>query len=184
MTDPPDSGTPVPVEGAGEAAEKEERLLLPRPPSWIPDSHGGKFRLVYVGLALLVAGAVAGFLAVILKPDPEVGPPWSAFQPNALGIAAAEEIAGFVAPRYRLSSGSQLVAVRAAPLSVQNIPVTAIAIERPPEIGGDPNIDVFAAEQSIQYVLCGLGENCAIEEGEPSRERARLLNREALELAL
>lgn len=184
MTDPPDSGTPVPVEGAGEAAEKEERLLLPRPPSWIPDSHGGKFRLVYVGLALLVAVAVAGFLAVILKPDPEVGPPWSAFQPNELGVAAAEEIAGFVAPRYRLSSGSQLVAVRAAPLAVQNIPVTAIAIERPPEIGGDPNIDVFTAEQSIQYVLCGLGENCAIEEGEPSRERARLLNREALELAL
>ena len=34
------------------------------------------------------------------------------------------------------------------------------------------------------YNLCGVGQKCSIAEGQPSEERARLLRREALELAL
>jgi hypothetical protein len=37
---------------------------------------------------------------------------------------------------------------------------------------------------SVMYSLCGLGVSCAIASGKPSRERARLVQREILELAL
>ena len=37
---------------------------------------------------------------------------------------------------------------------------------------------------SVMYNLCGVGQNCSIAEGQPSEARARLLRREALELAL
>ena len=37
---------------------------------------------------------------------------------------------------------------------------------------------------SVMYQLCGLGPKCSIAEGQPSEARARLLRREALELAL
>jgi len=40
------------------------------------------------------------------------------------------------------------------------------------------------ADNTVQYVLCGLGEGCAIATGDPTPERERLVRREALELAL
>src|SRR5262249_13824334 len=42
----------------------------------------------------------------------------------------------------------------------------------------------FPAGSDAVYYLCGLGQSCAIAEGTPSVERAQLLRREALELAL
>jgi hypothetical protein len=111
-------------------------------------------------------------------------PTWSSWYPTAEGMAGANQIAQFVGRRYRLASGDQLVGVRAGPLSVQSVRVSAIALRTAGEESGGSDISVIPAERSISYVLCGLGENCAIEGGKPTRGHERLLRREALELAL
>ena len=62
------------------------------------------------------------------------------------------------------------------------MPAAGFAI-RKPAVGGD-DFEIFEADKSIQYELCGLGEGCAIATGDPTPERERLVRREALELAL
>jgi hypothetical protein len=97
-----------------------------------------------------------------------------------------QQIADYVGAQYHLESGAQLVGVQAAPPRVQDLPIGAIATRTPAEgiTTGEPQIDVFSVDGSVVYILCGLGENCAIDEGQPSTERLRLLRRQGLELAL
>jgi hypothetical protein len=109
---------------------------------------------------------------------------WSTWYPTAEGLAGANQIAQFVGRRYRMASGDQLVGVRAGPLSVQSVRVSAIALRTAGEEGTGSDISVIPAQSSVSYVLCGLGENCAIPGGKAPRGRERLLRREALELAL
>jgi hypothetical protein len=45
-------------------------------------------------------------------------------------------------------------------------------------------VEVVDTSSAVQYVLCGFGESCSIDSGEPSEARHLLLRREALELAL
>lgn len=174
---------PVAQEAAAAPAQKA-----------VADPHRWKFHLAYVGLSLLLAGAAAGLVALLVRTDPVESAPWSEFRPVSEGLAGAQEIADYVAPRYRLATGRQLVAVRAGALSVpisvsiyggpqfvQDAPVAGIALQGPQS---EEDISFLPAQGAVQYELCGLGENCAIAEGEPTRERGRLLNREALELAL
>jgi hypothetical protein len=61
--------------------------------------------------------------------------------------------------------------------------VRAVAIQNDPE-GDTDDISIVPTDDSVMYVLCGLGERCSIREGSPSEARHRLLRREALELAL
>ena len=63
-----------------------------------------------------------------------------------------------------------------------DVPIRWVAI-RGDEAAGEED-EVVETSDSVMYVLCGTGENCAIDEGEPSADRYRLLRREALELAL
>lgn len=109
---------------------------------------------------------------------------WSTWYPTAQGLAGANQIAQFVGRRYRMASGDQLVGVRAGPLSVQDVRVSAIALRTAGVEGTGSDISVIPAARSVSYVLCGLGENCAIPGGKATRGRERLLRREALELAL
>jgi hypothetical protein len=146
--------------------------------------HRGKFRFVYLLLGVVLGAALAGLVVLLVRGGPGEGPIWSAWRPEGDDAEMAQQIAGFVGSRYRLESGSQLVAVQAAPLRVQDVPIGAIAIRRPPGLEASESIEGFPPDNTSVYILCGLGEACAIEEGEPSAERLRLLKREALELAL
>jgi hypothetical protein len=168
------------AEGAGE--RRAARALPPAA------AHGrregvfvGRFRLVYALLAVLLGAAVGGFVVLSGDTDGVSGPRWSEWQPNGSVTERPTEIARFVSRQYRLESGSQLVAVTVArPPTVQEVPVEYVALSA----GEQEDIRVLPADDTVAYVLCGLGQNCGIREGQPSVERAALLRREALELAL
>ena len=111
-------------------------------------------------------------------------PQWSAWQPTGGSTAeVATQIAEHVAPTYRLANGDQLVAITASVPKYQGVDLAAIAVQ-PLQSDVDQNIRVVDASTSIQYVMCGLGKQCAIKSGKPSAEREWLLRREAFELAL
>jgi hypothetical protein len=184
-----ESSTVVPStaeEALPPAVDVEVAADLPAPAS--PRSapaHRTKFLAVYALLAVVFAGGAAGLVALLLQPAAEAGPPWSAWAPGAVTrMDRAAEIADYVSVQYRLPSGSQLVGARAVPLVVQDIPVDAIALEEPTGTPDQNTISFVEASGGLQYILCGLGENCTIAEGESTPERGVLVNREALELAL
>jgi hypothetical protein len=185
---PADPAAPVVADPPGATASEE----APGPPSLTREpekDYRRTFRVAYLALGALVVGALAAFVVLVAKPGPAPEAAWSAWQPaGETEDDRAAEIAGRVGSAYRLPTGSQLVSVQASPLVVQDLPVSFIAIQSAPDgtLYTEENIPVFAdaPEKTVAYLLCGLGENCAIEEGEPSTERQRLLRREALELAL
>jgi hypothetical protein len=147
-----------------------------------------RFLLAYAILALLLAGAAAGFALLLMSgagggaDDGSEG--WSEWKPTATGKAGVDQIANYVGGQYKLPSGRQLVAVVADTPLVQNqIPVSTVAIDKSAGGSGE-NVTLHDTSGDYMYVLCGLGENCAITEGTASVERHRLVRREALELAL
>jgi len=172
----------------GESAA--ESAPEPSLPAKRKSPHRGRFLLAYASLGALGGVALvvgAGLLDRSQGSPRNQLPPrstWSTWYPTAEGIAGANQIAQFVGRRYRLASGDQLVGVRAGPLSVQSVRVSAIALRTAGEESGGSDISVIPAERSISYVLCGLEENCAIPNSKRMRGRERLLRREALELAL
>ena len=175
-------------------AVTSESAAEPAPPSSPPTKrkfpHRGRFLLAYAllgamgGVALVVGAGLLDRSSDSGRTDLPPRPTWSTWYPTAEGLAGANQIAQFVGRRYRMASGDQLVGVRAGPLSVQSVRVSAIALRTAGEESGGSDISVIPAERSVSYVLCGLGENCAIPNGKPTRGRERLLRREALELAL
>jgi hypothetical protein len=146
-------------------------------------SYKGRFTLVYVALGLILAGAVTFFGVIVAGGSSPAGPAWSTWKPTGSStLEKAASIAAFVSPHYRLATGgAQLVTVQAHKPEIQNIPVEEVALK-----GGSANTDykTVSAKDAVVYVLCGLGTRCSIATGTPSQERARLLRREALELAL
>jgi hypothetical protein len=169
----------------GETPAPPPGELVPRPPRVESGSYRGRFGLVYGALALLLAGAIAGFVVLVVQPGKGPEAAWSAWRPEGDDAQKQQEIADHVGAAYRLPSGQQLVSVQAAPPRVQDIPIGAIAIRRPSSgSSADQPISVLPVEGAAVYILCGLGTDCAIEEGTPSAERMRLLRRESLELAL
>jgi hypothetical protein len=148
--------------------------------------HRGRFIVAYALLAVALVVAAVAFASLLTRPEPKPAPPrpqFGQFRPTTSGLEAANQIAEFVAPRYRLPSGKQMVAVAAGPLSVQETPIPAIAIQEDAQ-GSDGDVQVVPAENAVVYSLCGLGKDCSIPEGKPSRVRSRLVRREAIELAL
>jgi len=158
--------------------------LVTRPRVEEPRSHGGRFRAAYIGLGAVFWIAVALLAVVLLSGRVHSSGSWSAWQPpSASRVAMATEIADHVAPRYHLApGGGQLVAVQAQGPVIQKVPLADVAIRG--ASGTNQDIHVDSASNSIVYVLCGLGTRCAISKGKASVARARLLRREALELAL
>jgi hypothetical protein len=109
---------------------------------------------------------------------PPLAANWSDWEPASTDLRpGAEAIADHVAGHYRLDDGDQLVGVRGSELALQGLPLS-VAL-RPTE--GDVE---FLEGDGVMYVLDGLGPNGTLSRGKPSRERGRLLRREALELAL
>lgn len=152
--------------------------------------HRVRFLLAYAllgaigGIALVLGAGLLDRSDGSARNELPPRPTWSTWYPTAEGMAGANQIAQYVGRRYRMASGDQLVGVRAGPLSVQNLRVSAIALRTAGEQSGGSDISVIPANRSISYVLCGLGENCSIEGGKPTRGQERLLRRQALELAL
>jgi hypothetical protein len=141
-----------------------------------------RFGLAYVVLAVLAALAVVVLVAVLVARD---DPPWAAWEPAATAdFARVEEIASFVANRYKLGSGAPLLSVTASPLRVQDTPVIGIVVRRPWRVLDDEQpVEVMSSQGAVTLLTCGFGESCAIE-GAPSEERGRLVRRLILETAL
>jgi hypothetical protein len=132
--------------------------------------------LVAVGVAALIGITVAVFG---ISPGGDDGPAWSAWKPSTGGLQGASEIASHVASAYR-DQGKQLVKVEANDISYKGVPLL-VALRKSPEEGGAIQVH---DEKGVLYQMCGLGVNCQIDTGKPSKERALLLRRAGLEMAL
>jgi hypothetical protein len=146
-----------------------------------PSEYAPRFQfmtgaLVAIGIAALIAITVA---IVGISPGGDSGPAWSSWKPSTGGLQGATEIAGHIAGAYR-DQGKQLVKVDANDISYKGIPLL-VAMRKSAEDGGAIQVH---DEKGVLYQMCGLGVNCQIDSGKPSKERMLLLRREGLELAL
>jgi hypothetical protein len=174
-----------PVSATDTVQPRSERARL--------EGYRRRFSVIYVALAL-VAGIGAGALVVLVtRSDSGPEPVWSVWKPDGSNTARVRQIADHVSTRYRFRGGDQLVVALAGPPTVtaggestNPIPVRAIAVRPDTSTGKaeEDDIKIFDASKSMQYVLCGLGEGCAISQGEASSARHSLLRRQALELSL
>lgn len=174
--------SPAPTTPAAQAETRSERARK--------TAYRYRFAAVYVLLAAVVGAGVGAFVVLVGGDDPAPAAEWSAWEPDGSRISEVRQIADRIPKAYRLPSGEQLVIVLGGPLSVPagdgELRVGAIAV-RPDTSKGlaeEDDIDVFRADKTISYSLCGLGQSCAIGTGEPSDEQRALLRRLALELSL
>jgi hypothetical protein len=142
-----------------------------------------RFGLAYLALAMIAGAGIGAAVLLFGRPDGDNGVAWSNWKPTGRESTYPSQIADYVSGRYRLPSGNPLVGILAGPPEVQNVAVRAVAIQNDPE-GDTDDISIVPTDESVMYVLCGLGERCSIREGTPSEARHRLLRRESLELAL
>jgi hypothetical protein len=153
--------------------------------------YSARFQFLLGALLAVGAAAVALLVAVVIggKDDGNTialrnAPAWSVWKPaSPPGITAAQEIAKHVGQEYR-QAGKQLALVDGTGLQIAGLPVT-IAIQHPVSQGGD--VDLVDDGVGVMYRMCGVDPAAAGDcrlAGKPSQERALLLRREALELAL
>ena len=148
-------------------------------------SYRGRFGIIYILLAGVVGAGLGAFAVLLSQPAPEKEAAWSSWQPAGRENAYPVAIAQHVGTQYRLPSGKQLVGVIAGPAEVQELPIRAVVIQHDASTPTkEDDVEVIEVGNSVMYNLCGVGQKCSIAEGQPSQERARLLRREALELAL
>ena len=166
----------------------------------IPETRGdrarrlvyrSRFTAFYVLLAIVAGAGVGTLLVLVGRGSPAPAPAWSAWEPSGTAEQRVAQIAEHVSNPYRLLSGEALVAVTYEGPPIGTLDgataqaVRAIAV-RPDTTAGRADASDIAtidARNTVQYSLCGLGRNCSIA-GKTSEERAQLLRREALELAL
>lgn len=173
------------AEGVTEPTQEERESLIQRPREEVR-VHRLRFAIAYLGLAVLAGVAVGAAILVADDSRQSSNVAWSAWQPEESEAARPKEIGDYVATRYTHPNGSPLVLVFAGEPSIKtaetDVPIRWVAI-RGDEAAGEED-EVVETSDSVMYVLCGGGDNCAMNEGEPTAERYRLLRREALELAL
>jgi hypothetical protein len=154
-------------------------------------AYRSRFAAFYVLLAIVAGAGVGTLLVLVGRGSPAPAPVWSAWEPSGTAEQRTAQIAEHVSNPYRLPSGDALVAVtyQGPPIGTLDgttaQAVRAIAV-RPDTTAGRADASDIAtidARNTVQYSLCGLGKNCSIV-GKTSEERAQLLRREALELAL
>jgi hypothetical protein len=151
----------------------------------------GRFAVVYAALALALGAGIAGLVVVLTESTSSSSSSsgisssaWSGWQPEPGGESTQlSQIVKHVAPTYKLPNGDQLLTVLTkAPPSIsspsQTLPIRYVAVK------GNANPDALTSSNSVLFTMCGLGESCAIATGKPTVNRARLVRREALELAL
>lgn len=144
--------------------------------------YRARFAVAYALVGAVFVGVIVLFAFLVAQNDqPEAQ--WSGYQPKGSGIERAQAIANYVAPRYR-ESGQVMAGVNAQRPVINSANVDAVALARSAtsRVGGGIE-KLEPADKSIFYVFCGSGQRCSIP-GEPTAERALLLRRESLELAL
>lgn len=156
-------------------------------------AYKSRFVLVYAAMALIAGAAVGGFAVLLAQPGAAPATKWSAWVPSGSTSAKAKQIATRISKAYRLDDGRQLAAALVGPPQVSagggvggDVPVRAIAIRPDTSTGAqeEDDIAIIDTQNSLTFILCGLGQNCSIASGTPSEARHALLQREALELAL
>jgi hypothetical protein len=171
-------GSPEPP--SGQPARRDVRRDRAR-----RSSYRMRFGIIYVLLAAVVGAGLGAFVVLASRPAPPEEAAWSSWRPEGRENAFPVEIAEHVGSQYRLPSGKQLVGVIAGPAEVQELPIRAVVIQHDASTPTkEDDVEVIEVGNSVMYNLCGVGQKCSIAEGQPSQERARLLRREALELAL
>jgi hypothetical protein len=146
-------------------------------------AYRGRFLAAYLVLGVVAGIAGAGAIVLFTGAERAGSSDWAEWQPVGSESTYAQQIADHVGRRYRLPGGDQIVGVVAGPPQVQGVSVEAVAIEAPNATSTD-DIEVVRTEDSFMYLLCGLGDACAVREGRPTEERHRFLRRQALELSL
>jgi hypothetical protein len=173
------------AEGVTERPAEEPESLIRRPREEVR-VHRLRFALAYLALAVLAGVAVGAAILATDESRHETNVAWSTWKPEENDAARPKEIGDYVATRYTHPDGSPLVLVFAGEPSIKtadtDVPIRWVAI-RGDEAQGEED-EVVETSDSLMYVLCGGGDNCAIDKGQPSADRYRLLRREALELAL
>jgi hypothetical protein len=181
--DPASAGTApagaAPAAGPAPAATATSSLeIRTKPPRTRPGStHAPRFQFLFGALGALAVGAIALAVALLRAPAAAPEAAWSAWHPSGSEVDPAQQIAEYVGPLYRLDNGKQLVKVSGGP-PLLNGQVLTVGVYRsgtkPARLEGN----------NVLYRLCGSGPSCSIAEGKPSLQRAELLWREGLELAL
>jgi hypothetical protein len=190
-TAPPANASPANAAAATEIPASAPSAAVPQPggaPGRVGHPHAARdashphlphFQFLLGALGALGACAIAAFVLLLAPSHSSSAPeaPWSAWKPLENGVDPATQIAAHVAPEYRLDNGRQLAEAKGGPPSLNGQPLTVgmwRSGQQPARLEGN----------SVLYWLCGGGAECSIKEGKPSKERALLLGREALELAL
>jgi hypothetical protein len=171
------------VEDGGDLLPERLAASAPGAPRATPghSEHAHRFQFLTGALLAVAIAAVAGVALLVFgtpggKKD---GPVWSPWKPTAKGVAGAQQVAGHVGAEYR-DGGAQLFNVDTNGLSYKGTPLT-VALRQAPAQGGDIQIH---GDSGVLYEMCGLGPGCSLSSGKPSLERAFLLRRAGLELAL
>jgi hypothetical protein len=180
---PSPAGRPPPdvVEEPPAQVEATAQLDAPPPAQRTPAPFRTRFGFVWGALAGIAAGAAGAFALLVAAPSdsgPRLAANWSPWEPETTRmVEGARAIADQVGLRYKLDGGEQLVSVRSSALELGGEPI-GVAV-RPS--GGELQ---FLEGDGLLYILNGLGPNGRLPTGEPTKERGRLLMREALELSL
>ena len=182
---PQPEGTPRLVELPPEPTIEQLEADDPPPPRRLaPSRFRNRFGFLTGGLIGVVVAAVA-LLAIGLSgnngtpTDEGLAKNWSKWHPGEASLSdGSAEIADHVGKEYKLGNGSQLTMVRGGPIESLD-PNVKVAL-RP--VGGE--IHTFSADHGVLYTLNGLGPAGSVQGGKASPQRAQLLRREALELAL
>ena len=181
---PSPAGQPVP-DGTPRLIElppeKPEHAPAAAPVDHGPSQFRNRFGFIVGGLGgVLLAAAAVALIVITSGSSPNEGlyTNWSKWQPEETSMTGGPpEIATHVAPQYRLDNGKQLVNVAAGPLQIRSIPLDDVLVEAQDTIHQ-------ISGKAIMYTLSGLGPLGSIDSGAPSKQRHRLVRREALELAL
>lgn len=210
--EPAPEATPEPVVPAPDAVEvlpvsaAEPATALPAPLRLRQEkTYPRRFRIAIFALGILAGAAVVGFVYVAThhakQPPPfalgaapgskaaqSVGPSggWHPVCDIEFGCDRPHQIAAYVAPKYELSSGKDIVSIISGRPTVPQSDGTAadvpVIIERN-DRGSRVVYTATTQDNTVQYDLCGFGASCTLG-GTPSIERGDLLRRQALELAL
>ena len=155
--------------------------------------YRSRFTFLYAALTVIASVAIVALGVLFTRPDAAPAARWSTWQPTGSDSAKAKQIADHVSTRYRQANGQQMTTALVGPPTVSaastaggDIPVRAIAVRPDTSTGKKEESDIalINAENSLMFLLCGLGESCSIIGGKPTVARHALLRREALELAL
>jgi hypothetical protein len=145
-----------------------------------PAPFRSRFGFIWGALAGIAVCAIGTFAVLITTQNDSgvhLAENWSAWQPETTEmIDGAADIAGHVAFQYKHDGGGQLVSVRSSSFELGGQKIGVAVRPQGEELQ-------FLEGDGLMYILNGLGPGGRLPD-KPTKERGRLLLREALELAL